>query len=114
MKRVTFALIPLFLLIAAAGVFALRNVSASVPESPETLLTATPTATPTPTATAAPTTTPTATVEPTATPTPTPTLISLPVRNGTPVPDLPYEVITADNVHRLREVARYGYPRLLD
>jgi WD40 repeat protein len=103
-----YALIPLFLLIAAAGVFALRNASASVPEAPETLPTATATATPAPTATAAPTATPT------ATPTPTPTLITLPVRNGTPVPDLPYEVITAENVHRLREVARYGYPRLLD
>lgn len=114
MSRIRLALIPLFLLIAAAGVFALRNASASVPEAPEALPTATPTATPAPTATTAPTATPTATVEPTATPTPTQTLISLPVTNGTPVPDLPYEVITAENVHRLREVARYGYPRLLD
>lgn len=69
-------------------------------------------ATPTPTATFLPTAT--ATGSPTPTATPTPMLISLPVTNGTPVPDLPYEVITADNVHRLREIARYGYPRLLD
>jgi len=111
-----YALIPLFLLIAAVGVFALRNSSASVLQSPEAFSTATvlPTRTPAPTATAAPTAIPTATVEPTATPTPTQTLISLPVTNGTPVPDLPYEVITAENVHRLREIARYGYPRLLD
>ena len=34
--------------------------------------------------------------------------------NGAPIPDLPYEVITAENVHRLRQIARYGYPRLLD
>src|SRR5690606_23328273 len=27
---------------------------------------------------------------------------------------LPYEVITAENVHRLRQIARYGYPRLLN
>ena len=66
-----------------------------------------PTFTPTPTVTFTPTPTPTATI------TPTPTLISLPVRNGTAVPDLPYEVITAENVHRLREIARYGFPRLL-
>ena len=111
-----YALIPLFLLIAAASVLALRNASAFVLQSPEVLPTETvlPTRTPVPTATAVPTATPTATVEPTATPTPTQTLISLPVTNGTPVPDLPYEVITAENVHRLREVARYGYPRLLD
>lgn len=111
-----YALIPLFLLTAAVGVFALRNSSASVLQSPEAFSTATvlPTRTPAPTATAAPTAIPTATVEPTATPTPTQTLISLPVTNGTPVPDLPYEVITAENVHRLREIARYGYPRLLD
>lgn len=74
------------------------------------------TATPTASATVTPTATPTATAtaSPTPTPTATPTVISLPVRNGTPVPDLPYEVITAENILRLREVARYGYPRLLE
>jgi N-acetylmuramoyl-L-alanine amidase len=69
MSRIRLALIPLVLLIAAAGVFALRNASASVPEAPEALPTTTPTATPTPTATAAPTATPTAV--PTVTPAPT-------------------------------------------
>ncbi len=34
--------------------------------------------------------------------------------NGTPIPDMSYEVITAENVSRLRQIARYGYPRLLD
>lgn len=60
------------------------------------------------TATASPT------IEPTATFTPTPTPLVLPVTNGTPLPDLPYEVITAENITRLRQIARYGYPRLLD
>lgn len=107
-------LIPLILLFAAGlGFLALRTPpSGAVPSETVALATATvtPTHTPSPTATQ----TPTATVEPTATATPTPTPITLPVTNGTPVPDLPYEVITAENVHRLREVARYGYPRLLD
>ncbi len=94
----------------------MRKTSAPVPGSPEALPTPSvlPTRTPTPTSTALPTATPTATVTATVTPTPTSTRISLPVLNGTPVPDLPYEVITAENVHRLREVARYGYPRLLE
>ena len=34
--------------------------------------------------------------------------------NGAPIPDLPYEVITAENVHRLRQIARCGCPRLLE
>ncbi|MBI4759813.1 MAG: hypothetical protein HZC39_00095 [Chloroflexi bacterium] len=69
------------------------------------------TATWTPTETATPTSTSTAT--PTSTPTATPTPLVLPVTNGTPVPDLSYEVITAENITRLQQVARYGYPRLL-
>ncbi|WP_322509677.1 WD40 repeat domain-containing protein [Anaerolinea sp.] len=88
--------------------------SGAVPSETVALATATvtPTATPSPTATHTPTPTPTAT--PTATATPTPTPVTLPVTNGTPIPDLPYEVITAENVQRLRQIARYGYPRLLD
>lgn len=69
------------------------------------------TATWTPTETATPTSTSTAT--PTSTPTATPTPLVLPVTNGTPIPDLSYEVITAENITRLQQVARYGYPRLL-
>ncbi len=103
MKRVTLALLALILLTACAP----QVADTAVPASTATL---TPTATVMPTAT--PTMPPTATASPT--PTATPAVISLPVRNGTPVPDLPYEVITAENVHRLREVARYGYPRLLE
>lgn len=79
------------------------------PSAPTLTPTLTPTSTPTHTATATPTPTPT----PTPTSTPTPTPVRLPVGNGTPVPDLPYEVITAENVHRLREIARYGYPTLV-
>lgn len=107
-------LIPLVLLFAAGlGFLALRTPpSGAVPSETVALATATvtPTHTPSPTATQ----TPTATVEPTATATPTPTPITLPVTNGTPIPDLPYEVITAENVQRLRQIARYGYPRLLE
>lgn len=107
-------LIPLILLFAAGlGFLALRTPpSGAVPSETVALATATvtPTHTPSPTATQ----TPTATVEPTATATPTPTPITLPVTNGTPIPDLPYEVITAENVQRLRQIARYGYPRLLE
>ncbi|WP_322508030.1 WD40 repeat domain-containing protein [Anaerolinea sp.] len=108
-----FVLVPLILLFAAVlGFLALRLSAASgaVPSETTSLATETPTAIPSPTATQ----TPTATVEPTATATPTPTPITLPVTNGTPIPDLPYEVITAENVQRLRQIARYGYPRLLD
>ena len=109
MNRICFVLIPLFFLLAGCA-----------PQAPtaqaEVASSATPTAVPTATALPSPlpTSTPTATLPPTATATPTPTPITLPVTNGTPVPDLPYEVITAENVHRLRQIARYGYPRLLD
>ncbi len=75
--------------------------------------TASPTSTPTPTATATATPTPTFTPTPTPTFTPTPTPVVLPVGNDTPVPDLPYEVITVENFGQLRPIARYGYPRLL-
>ncbi len=91
-------------------------LTACAPQMPtaqaEAASTATPTATAT--ATATPTVTPTVTLTPTAKATPTPTPITLPVTNGTPIPDLPYEVITAENVSRLRQIARYGYARLLN
>ncbi|MGB9880887.1 MAG: WD40 repeat domain-containing protein [Anaerolineae bacterium] len=108
MNRIHFVFIPLILLIATAGLAAC--IPAASEPTAETMLTITPspTAIPTSTPTAAPTASPT----PTFTPTPTP--VTLPVTNGTPIPDLPYEVITAENVQRLREIARYGYPRLLD
>ncbi|WP_322506708.1 WD40 repeat domain-containing protein, partial [Anaerolinea sp.] len=116
MNRMRFVLVPLILLFAAGlGFLALRTPpSGAVPSETVALATATvtPTHTPSPTPTWTPT--PTATVEPTATATPTPTPVTLPVTNGTPIPDLPYEVITAENVHRLRQIARYGYPRLLE
>ncbi len=102
-NTILFALLALVLLTACAP----QVADAAVPASTATL---TPTATVLLTATA----TPTPTASPTPTATATPAVISLPVRNGTPVPNLPYEVITAENVHRLREVARYGYPRLLE
>ncbi len=112
MRRILFVLIPLILLFAAGlSVLRMSSASGAVPvEAAVVLPTATPSPTLKPTATAAPTATP----EPTATATPTPTPVTLPVTNGTPVPNLPYEVITTENVHRLREIARYGYPRLLD
>ncbi len=102
--------------------FALFLLTACAPQMPTAQAEAAPTATPTATATATATPTftptvtltPTATATPTATVTPTPTPITLPVTNGTPIPDLPYEVITAENVSRLRQIARYGYARLLD
>jgi WD40 repeat protein len=65
------------------------------------------------TAAATMTATPETTATPTSAPTATPTSLVLPVTNGTPIPALPYEVITAENIQRLREIARYGYPRLL-
>ena len=111
MKRIVFflPLIVFFLLTACTPQSQVQDADAAAafPTAAATV-TPEPTFTPTPTVTFTPTPTPTATI------TPTPTLISLPVRNGTAVPDLPYEVITAENVHRLREIARYGYPRLLD
>ncbi len=114
MNRYRFILIPLILLFAAGlgfSVLRLSSASGAVPAETVTIqTTATPTRTSMPTATA----TPTATLEPTATATPTPAPITLPVTNGTPIPDLPYEVITTENVQRLREIARYGYPRLLE
>lgn len=114
MNRYRFILIPLILLLAAVcGFIALRLSSASG-AVPAEIVTVQPTATPTRTSMPTATATPTATPEPTATATPTPAPITLPVTNGTPIPDLPYEVITAENVHRLRQVARYGYPRLLE
>jgi hypothetical protein len=101
---VLFAL--LLLTACAPQTAASADVSALPTSSPTATITATvlPSATPSPTPTASPT--------PTLTPTPTP--ITLPVRNGTPIPDLPYEVITAENVSHLRQIARYGYPRLLN
>ncbi len=108
MIRIRFVLPTLILLLATAG------LAACIPAVSEPTAEATPTITPSPTAipTSTPTTAPTASPTPTATATPTP--VTLPVTNGTPIPDLPYEVITAENVHRLRQIARYGYPRLLD
>lgn len=103
MNRMLFVLIPLILLLAACSP---TLAEARVTATPTAAATATPTFTPTPTAL------PTASPTPTFTPTPTP--ITLPVTNGTPIPDLPYEVITTENVQRLREIARYGYPRLLE
>lgn len=109
MNRIRFVLIPLILLILTAcspAPAAGKQVTPSV-TLPSTW-------TPTATATTNPTFTPTPTASPTPTLTPTPTPITLPVTNGTPVPDLPYEVITVENVYRLRQIARYGYPSLLD
>lgn len=71
-----------------------------------------PTSTSTPTPLPAATASPTPTASPTATASPTPTPILFPVGNGTPLPNLPYEKITTENVQRLREIARYGYPYL--
>jgi hypothetical protein len=107
-NRVT---LPLILLIAAVGLTACKP--APTESLAEPIATLSPTLTPSPIAlpTATPTATPTASPTPTFTPTPTP--ITLPVTNGTPIPDLPYEVITVENVQRLRQIARYGYPRLL-
>jgi WD40 repeat protein len=107
-NRVT---LPLILLIAAVGLTACQP--APTESLAEPIATLSPTLTPSPIAlpTATPTATPTASPTPTFTPTPTP--ITLPVTNGTPIPDLPYEVITVENVQRLRQIARYGYPRLL-
>jgi hypothetical protein len=100
MKRFVFPLILFVLALAACT---------AAPQETTTQNTAT--WTPTETATATPL--PTSTATPTSTPTATPTPLVLPVTNGTPVPDLSYEVITAENITRLQQVARYGYPRLL-
>lgn len=105
MNRMLFVLIPLILLLTACSpALAEAPLDPSATSSPTTAASSTPTFSPTPTQTP----------RPTVTPTPTPTSITLPVTNGTPIPDLPYEIITAENVHRLRQIARYGYPRLLD
>ena len=56
-----------------------------------------------------PTPLPTSTPQPTSTPTAT---VSFPVRNNTPIPDLDFPVIDAENADRLVEVARYGYAQM--
>jgi len=109
MKRASVVLIPLILATMAVVLGA-----TALPKAVQKPPTATPSATATATPTATITPTPTVTTTPTPTVTPTPTPVVLPVGNGTAIPDLPYEVITAENVSRLREIARYGYPRLLD
>jgi len=109
MNRMLFVLLPLILLLTACSpALAEAPLDPSATSSPTVAASSTPTFFPTPTQT------PTATATATPTFTPTPTPITLPVANGTPIPDLPYEVITAENVSRLRQIARYGYPRLLD
>lgn len=106
MNRMLFVLLPLILLLTACSpALAEAPLDPSATSSPTVAASSTPTFFPTPTQT------PTTTATPTFTPTPTP--ITLPVTNGTPIPDLPYEVITTENVSRLRQIARYGYPRLL-
>lgn len=105
MKR--FAFPPILLSVALVACS-----TATQQETSTAIATLTPTWTATVTATVTAIPSPTATA--TSTPTPTPTPLVLPVTNRTPVPDLPYQVITAENVNRLRQVARYGYPRLLN
>lgn len=107
MNRILFFVFFVFSLVACVA-----PQAASAPET-STSQTPTVTASPTNTPTQTPTNTPTQTATPTATATPTPTLVVLPVTNGTPIPDLAYEVITAENIYNLRQIARYGYPVLL-
>jgi len=91
MNRHYLILIPLILWLLTAC----RPPLTEAEQTPSHVLLATNSPTPTATATLPPTLTPTATA--TATPTPTPTQIALPVANGTPIPDLPYNSTSVVN-----------------
>jgi len=104
MKR--FLLLFLVVLLSGCATAETQAVASATPTP--VLSTASPTASSTP----LPTVTVTATVTPTPSPTATPTP-ALPVSNGTPLPALEHETITAENFMQLEVVARYGYPSTL-